>query len=126
MDDYQKVFGLRVRELRKQMRFSQERLASVAGLDRSYVGGIERGRRNPSLKNICEIARALGVAPAELFPGRPVRLSRDRPAGSDSGPKEIDLLFGFGDGVCVPAISWIDENILTPLYKKSVKRRRSS
>lgn len=126
MDDYQKVFGLRVRELRKEMKFSQERLASIAGLDRSYLGGIERGRRNPSLKNICEIARALGVAPADLFPRKPVRLSQDRTSRCDSGPKEIDLLFGYGDGVCVPAISWIDENILTPLYKKSIRVRRSS
>jgi transcriptional regulator with XRE-family HTH domain len=126
MDDYQKAFGLRVRALRKEMRFSQERLASIAGLDRSYLGGIERGRRNPSLKNICEIAKALGVPPADLFPSKPVRLPRDGGDKRDAGPKEIDLLFGYGDGVCVPAISWIDENILTPLYERSVRGRRSS
>ena len=126
MDDYRKAFGLRVRELRKEMGFSQERLASVAGLDRSYLGGVERGSRNVSLKNIVEIARALGVPRAELFPAKPVRAPREARAEADSGPKETDLLFGYGDGVCVPAISWIDENILTPLHKKAVRRRRSS
>lgn len=126
MDDYQKAFGLRVRELRKEMKFSQERLAGIAGLDRSYLGGIERGRRNPSLKNIYEIARALCVHPAELFPKKPVRRPRDRADGADAGPTENDLLFGYGDGVCVPAISWIDEHILTPLYERSVRGRRSS
>ena len=126
MDDYRKAFGLRVRELRKEMGFSQERLASVAGLDRSYLGGVERGSRNVSLKNIVEIARALGVPPAELFPAKPVRAPREARAEEDSGPKETDLLFGYGDGVCVPAISWIDENILTPLHKKAVRRSVSS
>jgi len=126
MDDYQKAFGLRVRALRKEMRFSQERLASIAGLDRSYLGGIERGRRNPSLKNICEIAKALGVPPADLFPSKPFRLSRDGGDKRNAGRKEIDLLFGYGDGVCVPAIAWIDEHVLTPLFERSVRGRRSS
>jgi transcriptional regulator with XRE-family HTH domain len=62
----QKGFGLRVRELRKQKGFSQEALALVCGLDRSYIGGVERGERNISLLNIHKIARALGIAPASL------------------------------------------------------------
>lgn len=64
-----KVFGKRVRELREIKGWSQERLAEEAGLDRSYVGGIERGDRNPSLKNIARMARALGVHISELFKG---------------------------------------------------------
>lgn len=126
MDDYQKLFGRRVRELREQMKFSQERLASIAGLDRSYYGGIERGSRNPSLKNICQIAKALGVPPADLFPRKPVRLPGERAERTDSGPQEKDLLWGYGDAVCVPAVSWIDKNILTPLHERSVRGRRSS
>jgi transcriptional regulator with XRE-family HTH domain len=126
MDDYQKLFGRRVRELRKEMKFSQERLAGIAGLDRSYYGGIERGTRNPSLRNICEIAKALGVAPADLFPRKPVRLSRDDGDTSEAGPKEKDLLWGYGDGVCVGAVSWIDEHLLTPLHERSVRGGRSS
>jgi len=60
-------FGRRVRELRKAREFSQEELAHRAGLHYTYVGGIERGERNPALVNIGKIAAALGVSPAELF-----------------------------------------------------------
>lgn len=55
-------FGRRVRELRKKKGMSQEALALEAGLDRSYVGGVERGERNISLVNIEKLARALGVS----------------------------------------------------------------
>lgn len=62
------AFGQRVRSLRLEQGQSQEDLAHRAGLDRSYVGGVERGERNISLDNIHRIAAALGVAPAALFP----------------------------------------------------------
>ncbi|MGH9865104.1 MAG: helix-turn-helix domain-containing protein [Candidatus Acidiferrales bacterium] len=62
-----KRFGARVREIRKQKGFSQETLALVCELDRTYVGGVERGERNISLVNIHKIATALGVPVAELF-----------------------------------------------------------
>ena len=61
------MFGSRVRELRKRHGWSQEAFASQVGLDRSYIGGIERGERNVSLENICLIAAALEVAPSKLF-----------------------------------------------------------
>ena len=63
----QKQFGERVRELRLARSLSQEELAFKAGLHRTYLGGIERGERNPALKNIAAIAEALGVAIQELF-----------------------------------------------------------
>jgi transcriptional regulator with XRE-family HTH domain len=63
----QKHFGDRVRELRKQKGLSQESLALACDLDRSYIGGVERGERNISLLNIHKIAEALGVAVRELF-----------------------------------------------------------
>lgn len=63
----QEHFGKRVRELRKQKEFSQEALALACELDRSYIGGVERGERNISLVNIYKIAEALGVAVKELF-----------------------------------------------------------
>ena len=62
-------FGQRVRSLRKSQRLSQEAFADRCGLDRTYVGGIERGERNVSLRNIDAIAKALGVRLSQLMEG---------------------------------------------------------
>jgi len=62
-----KEFGERVRSIRAQKGLSQEELALVCGLDRSYIGGVERGERNISLINIHKIAEALGVPAGELL-----------------------------------------------------------
>ena len=61
------LFGERVRALRQLRGFSQEALALAAGLDRTYIGGVERGERNISLINIQKIAFALEVSPADLL-----------------------------------------------------------
>lgn len=61
------LFGERVRVLRQSRGISQEALALAAGLDRTYVGGVERGERNISLINIQKIAQALDVSPADLL-----------------------------------------------------------
>lgn len=66
-EELQRAFGQRVRELRKERGLSQEMLAERSGLHRTYVGGIERGERNPSLVNIGQIAHALGVNLRDLF-----------------------------------------------------------
>ncbi|SDO07647.1 DNA-binding transcriptional regulator, XRE-family HTH domain [Lutimaribacter pacificus] len=63
-------FGKRLRELRKAQGYSQEGFALTVELDRTYIGGIERGERNPGLKTILRIAEALGVPAAELFKAR--------------------------------------------------------
>ena len=60
-------FGVRVRALRKAARLTQEKLAFQSDLDRSFIGQIERGECNISLKNIGKLARGLAVAPADLF-----------------------------------------------------------
>jgi DNA-binding XRE family transcriptional regulator len=62
-----KAFGARVRALRKLSGMSQEELAAIADLDRSYIGGVERGERNVSLLNIFKIAKALKAKPEALF-----------------------------------------------------------
>jgi transcriptional regulator with XRE-family HTH domain len=67
MDSVLVRFGNRIRELRKKKGLSQEGLALESGLDRSYVGGVERGERNISLENIEKLGRALGVSPSELL-----------------------------------------------------------
>lgn len=66
-EDAKVLFGQRLRELRKQVGLSQEALAHQAGLDRSYVGGVERGEYNISLLNICLLANALDMPPHELL-----------------------------------------------------------
>ena len=66
-DGIAKKFGVRIRRLREARRWNQERMAAEAGIHRSYLAGIESGRRNPSLQNIAKIATALGVPIATLF-----------------------------------------------------------
>ena len=62
-------FGLRLRELRKEQGYSQEAFAAACGLDRTYIGGIERGERNLALRNLEAIAQTLGLTLAELMDG---------------------------------------------------------
>ena len=60
-------FGRAIRDFRRQRGVSQEQLGFDSDLHRTYIGGIERGERNPSFQNIVRIAEALGVAPSELM-----------------------------------------------------------
>ncbi len=62
-----KKIGKRVKELRERKNITQEDLALVAGLNRAYIGYIERGERNPSTETVSKIARALKVNLSELF-----------------------------------------------------------
>lgn len=67
VDAYQISFGQHVRLLRNRLGITQEEVAHRAGVHVTYLSGIERGVRNPSLKNIRALARALGVPTASLF-----------------------------------------------------------
>ena len=62
-------FGRRVRELRLQANLSQEAFADECGLDRTYISGIERGKRNVALRNIETLAKTLGLSIATLMDG---------------------------------------------------------
>ena len=62
-----KSLGSRIRRLRQQKGWSQEALADQAGVDRSYMSGIERGVRNVSVLSLAKIAKALGVPLSTLF-----------------------------------------------------------
>lgn len=61
--------GLNVRRRREALDLTQEALAEKAGLDQTYISGIERGVRNPGIKNVARIAKALGFTTAELCKG---------------------------------------------------------
>ena len=63
------VFGRRVRALRKDAGWSQEEFADEAELDRTYIGGVERGERNLALRNIHRIAQTFDMTIAELMDG---------------------------------------------------------
>lgn len=61
------AFGQRIRAIRKEKGLSQESLAALADIDRSYMGHIERGEKNITLTKIYQIAKALDVRPSNLF-----------------------------------------------------------
>ena len=65
--DWKAVVGGNVRRLRIERGLTQEQLAFEAGIDLTYEGGIERGKRNPSLMVMVRVAEALGVTPSELL-----------------------------------------------------------
>jgi len=62
-----RAFGEAVREAREKLGISQEDLGFESGLDRTYISGIERGVRNPTLKTIHRLCRALGARPSSLL-----------------------------------------------------------
>lgn len=61
------AFGATIRSLRSEKALSQEEFADRCGLDRTYIGGVERGERNIGLLNICRIAQALQLDVSAIF-----------------------------------------------------------
>jgi transcriptional regulator with XRE-family HTH domain len=61
--------GSNIRKRREALDFSQETLAEKAGLDQTYISGIECGKRNPGIKNVARVAKALRVSTSELCNG---------------------------------------------------------
>lgn len=67
MADWRAIVGTNVRRARQAAGLTQEQLALEAKIDLTYAGGIERGRRNPSVLVLVRIAEALGVQPSDLL-----------------------------------------------------------
>jgi len=65
--DAKALFGLAVRKFRHEKKISQEKLAELAKIHRTYIGDVERGTRNISLANMVKIASALGVPLSRLI-----------------------------------------------------------
>lgn len=63
----QQKLGKKIKQLRLDANMSQEKLGESTGLDRTYISGIERGIRNPSLKNIEKLAKSLNVKVSDLI-----------------------------------------------------------
>lgn len=61
------LFGMRVRQLRMERKFSQEKLAELSGLHRTYIGAVERGEKNITIRNAKKIAVALSITLSELI-----------------------------------------------------------
>jgi transcriptional regulator with XRE-family HTH domain len=68
-DPLLRSFGDNVRKLRERKGYTQERLGEAAALDPTYVSGIERGVRNPGIRNVARLAKALGVSTSKLVEG---------------------------------------------------------
>lgn len=65
------ILGNRIRQRRKALGWTQEDLADKAAIDRSYIGGVERGERNITFTMLCQICLALGCDVAALTQGLP-------------------------------------------------------
>lgn len=67
--DYRKLLGLRIRKLRDQRGWSQEEFAAICGINRSYMGRIERGELNVTLDSLEKVAKGLSVSVSALLRG---------------------------------------------------------
>jgi transcriptional regulator with XRE-family HTH domain len=87
------LFGESVRRYRKERGYSQEAFGDACGIDRSYMGGIERGEHNLALLNILKIVAALGMQPSEFFRAmdRPGRRPKKSLASTRSPAKPRDV-----------------------------------
>jgi len=75
--EIRKIVGANIKRLREEFDLSQEAFADQCGLHRTYVSGVERGVRNPTIEVLAKIAKALKVPPSVLLEPQP-RMSRTR------------------------------------------------
>jgi transcriptional regulator with XRE-family HTH domain len=72
--DMRRLVGCNVRRIRKNKGLTQEQFAELSGFSQQYISGLEKGRRNPTVVTLYELASALGVTPRDLL--RPTRTGR--------------------------------------------------
>lgn len=86
-ESHRETFGKHLRYLRRsRVTYSQEEFARYVGLDRTYISGLERGKRNPTLETLVILARGLDIHPSELLKTLPKEsLGRARPAKTGRG-----------------------------------------
>lgn len=65
--DMRKLVGTNVRRLRQARSYTQEQFAERSGFSQQYISDLERGRRNPTVVSLYELASALDVSPVELL-----------------------------------------------------------
>jgi transcriptional regulator with XRE-family HTH domain len=93
------LLGRRIRALRLRRELTQEALGERAGLNYKYLGAVERGERNPSLKQLLKIAHALGVGPHELLviaqeePSLPKLRAMIQELLKDAGRSELQMAY---------------------------------
>lgn len=68
-DNLLAAFGRNLRKYREAKELTQEALAEKSDMDRTYISDIERGTRNPGIKNVARLAKAIGVSSAKLMEG---------------------------------------------------------
>lgn len=71
VDDIRKRLGQRIRKQREKKGYSQDVLAELSGLNRSYIGALERGEHNPGINNIMRVAEGLDIGIDQLFAKMP-------------------------------------------------------
>ena len=79
----QEAFGKVVRLRRHELELSQEELGARCGLDQTYVSGVERGKRNPTIQTIWVFAEGLDIAPSTLFERAERRIEEARKEETD-------------------------------------------
>jgi transcriptional regulator with XRE-family HTH domain len=70
--DMRKLVGANLARIRQEKGLTQEQLAERSGFSQQYLSGLERGRRNPTIVTVYEVAQALGVRPADLLDETPI------------------------------------------------------
>jgi transcriptional regulator with XRE-family HTH domain len=87
VQDLQVVLGKRIRELRLKKGFSQESFADHCGLHRTYMGGIERGERNLTMRTVLTVAKGLGMTISQPLSGIEKQIDT-----GDGAPKSAQAL----------------------------------